>query len=56
VEQQEVMQLSEKWGSVFSKSPLDLGHTSNIKHKIELTDNKPFKEPYRRIPPALFLR
>ena len=25
-----------------------------IKHEIKLTDDTPFKEPYRRIPPALY--
>lgn len=25
-----------------------------MKHKIELTDNKPLKEPYRKIPPGIY--
>ena len=25
-----------------------------VKHKNNLSDNVPFKEPYRRVPPALF--
>ena len=32
---------------------LDLGHTHTVKHEINLEDVKPFKEPYRHIPPAL---
>ena len=26
----------------------------SVKHCIKLTDNEPYKEPHRRIPPALF--
>ncbi|XP_053389926.1 uncharacterized protein LOC128552882 [Mercenaria mercenaria] len=46
--------LENKWNGIFPKSSTDLGHTSAVKHKIELLDEKPFKEPYRRIPPAIF--
>ena len=37
-----------------SKDLTDLGNCDLIKHEIKLTDNEPFKEPARRIPPALF--
>ena len=30
------------------------GNCDLLKHEINLTDNMPFKEPARRIPPALF--
>ncbi|MCG8049379.1 MAG: RNase H-like domain-containing protein, partial [Candidatus Thiodiazotropha endolucinida] len=43
-----------KWQSVFSKGPTDLGHTNLVNHEIKLADETPFKEPYRRISPALF--
>ena len=43
-----------KWSDIFSKSPTDLGKTDLVKHNIKLTDETPFKEPYRRIPPGLF--
>ena len=43
-----------KWSDIFSKGPTDLGKTDLVKHSIKLTDETPFKEPYRRIPPALF--
>jgi len=49
-----ILKLFEKWQSIFPKTSLDLGHTSAVKHKIELTNDTPFKEPYRKIPPALF--
>ena len=37
----------------FSQGPIDLGHTNLVQHEIHLEDETPFKEPYRRIPPAL---
>ena len=43
-----------KWSDIFSKGPTDLGKTDLVKHSIKLTDETPFKEPYRRIPPGLF--
>ena len=33
---------------------LDLGKTALIKHKIKLTNQTPFKERYRRIPPHMY--
>ena len=33
---------------------LDLGKTALIKHKIRLTDQTPFKERYRCIPPHMY--
>ena len=45
--------LLNKWSDIFSKSPTDLGKTDLVKHSIKLTDETPFKEPYRRIPPGL---
>ena len=43
-----------KWNGIFSKSITDLGNCDLVKHRIKLQDNEPFKEPHRRIPPALF--
>ena len=42
-----------KWQTVFSQGPTDLGHTKLVQHSINLEDDRPFKEPYRNIPPAL---
>ena len=39
--------------SVFSRGPLDLGYTDLIRHEIKMSDETPFKEPVRRISPAL---
>ena len=30
------------------------GKTDLVKHKIDLLDPKPFKQPYRRIPPGMY--
>ena len=38
----------------FPKNDLDLGKCNILKHTIQLTDQQPFKERYRRIPPHLF--
>ena len=43
-----------RWNDSFSKAITDLGSCELLKHEINLTDNVPFKEPARRIPPALF--
>ena len=43
-----------KWSNIFSKGPTDLGKADIVKHEINLTDDKPFKDPYRRIPPGLY--
>ena len=40
--------------SYFSTGSTDLGRADIVKHEIKLTDNTPFKEPYRRIPPGLY--
>ena len=50
----EASELLGKWKHIFSTGPTDLGFTDLVKHEINLTDETPFKEPYRRIPPALF--
>ena len=42
------------WKHIFPTDPTDLGFTDLIEHEIKLVDETPFKEPYRRIPPALF--
>ncbi|MEW8091524.1 MAG: reverse transcriptase family protein, partial [Candidatus Thiodiazotropha endolucinida] len=50
----QVKQFLEKWNDSFSEGPTDLGNCDLVKHKINLHDNEPFKEPHRRIPPGLF--
>ena len=45
--------LLSEWKHVFSQSPTDLGRTNLVEHEIHLSDDHPFKEPFRKIPPAL---
>ena len=52
-ERHRVHQCLEKHRKAFSWNSLDLGHCSAYKHRIRLTDDTPFKERYRRIPPAM---
>ncbi|MCG8034660.1 MAG: DDE-type integrase/transposase/recombinase, partial [Candidatus Thiodiazotropha taylori] len=49
-----VKQVLGNWSHIFSKDPTDLGKTDLVKHQIRLSDSTPFKEPYRKIPPAMF--
>jgi hypothetical protein len=43
-----------KWRTVFSVNDQDIGHTHLLKHRIELSDEKPFKIRHRRIPPLMY--
>ena len=51
MDQQEALQFLTDYGVVFAEDDMDLGKTSLVKHHINLTDHRPFKERYRRIPP-----
>ena len=53
-EQQQTRELLLKWEHLFAHSNLDLGKTAQIKHKIRLTEQTPFKERYRHIPPHMY--
>ena len=50
----ELRQFLNKWRHVFSSGLTDSENCDLVKHKINLSENVPFREPYRRIPPALF--
>ena len=52
-ESSKVTDLLTRWHHVFSHSDTDVGHTDIVQHKIDLLDERPFKQRYRRIPPAL---
>ena len=54
LEQKQVRELLLKWEHLFVHSELDLHKTALIKHKIEVTDQMPFKEWYRCIPPHMY--
>ena len=53
-EQKQARELLLKGEHLFSHSNLDLGKTVLIKHKIRLTEQMPFKEQYRQIPPHMY--
>lgn len=50
----QVRQFLSSWTHLFSEGPTDIGKTDLLKHQIKLTDDTPFKEPYRRIPPGMY--
>ena len=50
----QLQNLLHKWQHLFSCSDTDLGRTDIVKHRIVLTNNEPFRERYRRIPPQLY--
>ena len=47
-------ELISKYQDIFSTGDLDIGHYTEVKHRIDLHDPTPFKERYRRIPPSMF--
>ena len=49
-----VDELFREYGRLFVLEKHDLGHTTIVKHKIQLNDYTPFKERYRRAPPHLY--
>ena len=53
-EQKQARDLLLKWEQLFAHSDLDLGKTALTKHKIQLTDQMPFKKHYRHIPPHMY--
>ena len=53
-QQQAAKKLLCDYSETFSKNDLDLGKCNILKHNIKLTDNQPFKQRYRKIPPHLF--
>ena len=53
-EQEQARELLLKWEHLFMQNNLDLGKTALIKHKIRLTNQTPFKERYRCIPPNMY--
>lgn len=52
-ESQECQELIARYQDIFSTGSTDIGSTYKVHHHIELTDPTPFKQKYRRIPPAM---
>ena len=53
-EQKQASELLLRWEHLFACSDLTLHKTALIKHKIEVTDQMPFKECYWHIPPHMY--
>ena len=53
-DQNQVCELMKKYQHLFVLNDLELGSTSQIKHKIKLSDPKPFKDCYWQIQPQQF--
>lgn len=49
---EKLVTLLEKYNDIFSKHALDCGEAKKFVHRIRLTDERPFRLPYRRVPPA----
>ena len=47
------VKLITQFSDVFSINSTDIGTTHKVKHRIEMHDTRPFKQKYRRIPPAM---
>ena len=56
IEKEKAQAFLSKWQHIFSRGPLDIGHPQTVKHKINIEDEAPFKEPYRHIPQLFFKR
>lgn len=53
-EKEEVFRLLERCKDVFAADSIELGDAKGVKHRIRLTDDTPFKDRPRRIPPAMY--
>ena len=50
----QITALTKQYSDIFAQNDLDIGHYQGVKHRIELIDEHPFKQRYRRIPPHMF--
>lgn len=48
----QLLQLVQKYEVVFSKTKLDCSSAKDVVHRIHLSDTRPFRLPYRRVPPG----
>ncbi len=51
-----LLHIIEKYESVFSRDKMDCGEAKGFVHRINLTDDRPFRFPYRRIPPSQYAK
>ncbi|KAL3999269.1 calcium/calmodulin-dependent serine protein kinase [Sarotherodon galilaeus] len=47
-----LLRLIEQYESIFSRHKMDCGEAADFVHRIRLVDDKPFRLPYRRVPPC----
>ena len=52
-ERQQIRALLYQYRDVFSKDEDDVGHVTVVKHQINTTNDIPFRQPDRPIPPAI---
>uniref|UniRef100_A0A3B1KC70 Gypsy retrotransposon integrase-like protein 1 n=1 Tax=Astyanax mexicanus TaxID=7994 RepID=A0A3B1KC70_ASTMX len=50
----ELSDLIVQYEDIFSRHHLDCGKAEGFVHRIHLTDQKPFRLPYRRVPPSQY--
>jgi hypothetical protein len=50
---EQIQELLLKHIHTFSKDDSDIGNCPKVKHRIDLIDDIPFKQPHRRIPPNM---
>ncbi|XP_076841572.1 uncharacterized protein LOC143485839 [Brachyhypopomus gauderio] len=48
----DICKLVIRYEDIFSRQALDCGEVTDFVHKIHLVDDRPFRLPYRRVPPA----
>ena len=53
-EKRKIKDLIQKHSDVFTSNDLELGYCTTMKHKINLTDDNPISQSYRRIPPSQY--
>ncbi|KAL4009395.1 hypothetical protein ACER0C_003247 [Sarotherodon galilaeus] len=49
---EKLVKMLEKYNDIFSKHTHDCGKAEGFVQRIRLTDERPFRLPYRRVPPA----
>ena len=54
VQKSKVQDLCNKYTDIFAKKTVELGKAEGVKQKIVLTDDTPFQERARRIPPGMY--
>lgn len=48
----QLLRLIQKYEDIFSRNKLDCGMAKDFVHRIHLSDQRPFRLPYRRVPPG----